>query len=130
MRATDRLTDGGGGCVCVRAKGSTRLEDAVASVFGAKFLKTLAPVRVDLDDAGATHVRGLVSKAGHGVGRANNDRQFFFVNGRPVDVPKVSSVRYGRFGCRGCHHHSERVWPGRVRAPADRACRERGLAPV
>jgi DNA mismatch repair protein PMS2 len=27
--------------------------------------------------------------AGTGVARANNDKQFLFLNGRPVDVPKV-----------------------------------------
>lgn len=32
---------------------------------------------------------GMVSKAGVGVGRADNDRQFLYLNGRPVDVPKV-----------------------------------------
>lgn len=33
---------------------------------------------------------GMVSKAGEGVGRADNDRQFFYVNDRPVDLPKVT----------------------------------------
>lgn len=33
---------------------------------------------------------GMVSKAGEGVGRADNDRQFLYLNGRPVDLPKVS----------------------------------------
>ena len=34
-------------------------------------------------------VVGFVSKVGAGVGRSDNDRQFFFINGRPVDLPKV-----------------------------------------
>ena len=33
---------------------------------------------------------GMVSKAGEGVGRSDNDRQFLYLNGRPVDLPKVS----------------------------------------
>ena len=37
-------------------------------------------------------VCGFVSKAGAGVGRSSNDRQFWFVNGRPVDVPKLVRV--------------------------------------
>lgn len=37
-------------------------------------------------------VVGLVSKAGLGVGRSDNDRQFIFCNGRPVDLPRVSKV--------------------------------------
>lgn len=34
-------------------------------------------------------VVGFVSKVGEGVGRSDNDRQFFFINGRPFDLPKV-----------------------------------------
>ncbi|CAM9418872.1 unnamed protein product [Hapterophycus canaliculatus] len=32
----------------------------------------------------------MVSKAGEGVGRADNDRQFLYLNGRPVDLPKFT----------------------------------------
>ena len=35
---------------------------------------------------------GYVSKVGLGVGRSDNDRQFVFCNGRPVDLPKVIKV--------------------------------------
>lgn len=37
-------------------------------------------------------VVGYVSKVGAGVGRSDNDRQFFFINGRPFDLPKVRGV--------------------------------------
>ena len=37
-------------------------------------------------------VEGLVSKAGAGVGRSDNDRQFFYLNGRPVDLPALARV--------------------------------------
>lgn len=37
-------------------------------------------------------VTGLVSKAGLGVGRSDNDRQFAFLNGRPVDLPRFAKV--------------------------------------
>ncbi len=37
-------------------------------------------------------VSGYISKAGVGVGRSDNDRQFIFCNGRPVDLPKVTKV--------------------------------------
>lgn len=37
-------------------------------------------------------VRGLVSKVGLGVGRSDNDRQFTFCNGRPVDLPRFAKV--------------------------------------
>lgn len=38
---------------------------------------------------GERKIWGMVSKAGVGVGRADNDRQFLYLNGRPVDLPKV-----------------------------------------
>ena len=37
-------------------------------------------------------VQGFVSKVGHGVGRSDTDRQFMFLNGRPVDLPKFNKV--------------------------------------
>ena len=36
-----------------------------------------------------TKVLGFISKAGDGVGRSDNDRQFLFINGRPADLPAV-----------------------------------------
>lgn len=48
---------------------------------------------------GERKIWGMVSKAGEGVGRADNDRQFLYLNGRPVDLPKV--VEYCMaMGCR------------------------------
>jgi len=32
----------------------------------------------------------LVSAAGAATGRAAGDRQFFYINGRPVDMPRAS----------------------------------------
>ena len=37
-------------------------------------------------------IHGYVSKVGVGVGRSDNDRQFVFCNGRPVDIPKFTKV--------------------------------------
>ncbi|RLM96883.1 hypothetical protein BBO99_00006819 [Phytophthora kernoviae] len=37
-------------------------------------------------------VEGYVSKVGAGVGRSDNDRQFFFINGRPFDLPKADTI--------------------------------------
>lgn len=37
-------------------------------------------------------VDGFLSKPGQGNGRNLGDRQYFFVNGRPVDMPKVSKL--------------------------------------
>jgi DNA mismatch repair protein PMS2 len=40
----------------------------------------------------ARTVVGYVSKVGEGVGRSDNDRQFFFINNRPFDLPKLSKA--------------------------------------
>lgn len=37
-------------------------------------------------------VEGFISKSGYGSGRNLGDRQYFFVNGRPVDMPKVGKL--------------------------------------
>jgi DNA mismatch repair protein PMS2 len=44
------------------------------------------PLKADVPE---TKVVGYVSKAGEGVGRSDNDRQFLFINGRPADLPGV-----------------------------------------
>ncbi|CAI9103666.1 OLC1v1002192C1 [Oldenlandia corymbosa var. corymbosa] len=50
----------------------------------------LEPLQVNILD-GCT-VDGFLSKPGYGSGRNLGDRQFFFVNGRPVDMPKVGKL--------------------------------------
>lgn len=37
-------------------------------------------------------IEGFLSKSGYGSGRNLGDRQYFFVNNRPVDMPKVSKL--------------------------------------
>lgn len=52
-------------------------------------------------------ITGYVSKAGAGVGRSDNDRQFLYCNGRPVDIPKFSKVIFVLFiymGIYVCHY--------------------------
>ncbi|ACO69396.1 DNA mismatch repair protein-MLH2/PMS1/Pms2 family, partial [Micromonas commoda] len=58
----------------LNTQGGGSLRAAVATVFGHKTID------------------GMVSKAAPGCGRGAGDRQFFFVNGRPVDLPKAARV--------------------------------------
>jgi DNA mismatch repair protein PMS2 len=37
-------------------------------------------------------ISGYISRVGDGVGRSDNDRQFVFCNGRPVDLSKFTRV--------------------------------------
>lgn len=83
-------------CVNAVGKGPTQralatqlngeLIDKISNVFGTKFSKTLIPVHISFGELGK--VVGYVSKAGEGVGRADSDRQFFYVNERPVNLSK------------------------------------------
>ena len=41
---------------------------------------------------GGSFIHGFVSRAGTGVGRANNEKQFLYLNGRPVDIPRVTKT--------------------------------------
>lgn len=46
----------------------------------------------DLPKSTTIKVNGLVSKFAVGCGRTNVDRQFFYVNGRPCNMPKVQKA--------------------------------------
>jgi DNA mismatch repair protein PMS2 len=52
--------------------------------------KCLEPFSVTIPDG--SRVEGFLSKPGPGTGRTSEDRQFFYVNGRPLDMPKVSKL--------------------------------------
>ena len=80
-------------------------------MFGSSFVQTLMPLDTTVggnssagnDSSESTSLEssdvpraatfcGFVSKAGHGVGRSDNDRQFLFINGRPVDLSNVCGL--------------------------------------
>ncbi|CAI5465886.1 unnamed protein product [Closterium sp. Yama58-4] len=42
--------------------------------------------------ASCCRVTGFLSRPGAGSGRSSGDRQFFFLNGRPVDLPRLSKL--------------------------------------
>lgn len=68
---------------------SNKLEDNLCSLFGSKFISSLQPFSVNINSSPPSSVKGFVSKIGLGVGRNDNDRQFIFLNGRPVDMPRL-----------------------------------------
>lgn len=39
-----------------------------------------------------SRLEGYISNSNHGEGRSSTDRQFFFINGRPCDLPKVLQI--------------------------------------
>ncbi|CAH9079164.1 unnamed protein product [Cuscuta europaea] len=76
--------------VVLKTQGSGSLKDNIIAVFGMSTFTCLEPVKVCIQDG--FEIDGFISKGGNGSGRNSGDRQFFFVNGRPVDMPKVSKL--------------------------------------
>ncbi|KAJ9696489.1 hypothetical protein PVL29_008622 [Vitis rotundifolia] len=74
----------------LKTQGSGSLKDNIITVFGMNTFNCLEPLNICLSDS--SKVDGFVSKTGYGSGRTLGDRQFFFVNGRPVDMPKVGKL--------------------------------------
>lgn len=76
--------------VVLKTQGSSSLKDNIITVFGMNTFNCLQPVTIGKSDS--CKVEGFLSKPGQGSGRNLGDRQYFFVNDRPVDMPKVSKL--------------------------------------
>ncbi|KAK1357678.1 DNA mismatch repair protein PMS1-like [Heracleum sosnowskyi] len=76
--------------VVLKTQGSGSLKDNIITVFGMDTFSCLEPISLCI--SGGCKLDGFLSKSGHGSGRYMSDRQFFFVNGRPVDMPKVGKL--------------------------------------
>ncbi|KAF7120089.1 hypothetical protein RHSIM_Rhsim13G0011900 [Rhododendron simsii] len=76
--------------VVLKTQGSGSLKDNIITVFGTSTFSCLEPVNMCVSDS--CKVDGYLSRSGNGSGRNLGDRQFFFVNGRPVDMPKVGKL--------------------------------------
>ncbi|GFZ19434.1 DNA mismatch repair protein [Actinidia rufa] len=76
--------------VILKTQGSGSLKDNIITVLGMSTFSCLEPVNLCISNS--CKVDGYLSRSGYGSGRNLGDRQFFFVNGRPVDMPKVSKL--------------------------------------
>lgn len=76
--------------VVLKTQGNGSLKENIITVFGTSTFSCLEPLTLSMSDG--CMVEGFVSKAGYGSGRNIGDRQFFFVNGRPVDMPKIGKL--------------------------------------
>ncbi|KAK9086419.1 hypothetical protein Syun_028813 [Stephania yunnanensis] len=83
--------------VVLKTQGSSSIKDNIITVFGMNTFNCLEPLNTNISDS--CMVEGFISKPGHGSGRNLGDRQFFFVNNRPVDMPKVSKVMNELYKC-------------------------------
>ncbi|TYG90047.1 hypothetical protein ES288_A12G152200v1 [Gossypium darwinii] len=76
--------------VVIKTQGSGSLKDSIIQVFGMNMFNCLEPMSICISDD--CKIEGFLSRSGQGSGRSMGDRQYFFVNGRPVDMPKVSKL--------------------------------------
>lgn len=74
----------------LKTQGTGSLKDNIVTLFGMSTFSCLEPVSIYVSDS--CQVDGFLSKSGQGSGRNMGDRQFFFVNGRPVDMPKITKL--------------------------------------
>ncbi|RIA81523.1 hypothetical protein C1645_790263 [Glomus cerebriforme] len=88
--------------------GNSNIRDNIANIFGAKILTQIVTLNInvkferdgitlqnndndDYESEGHTvHIVGHISKPMKGNGRGSNDRQYYFINGRPCNLPKIA----------------------------------------
>ncbi|KAK5657680.1 hypothetical protein OQA88_2752 [Cercophora sp. LCS_1] len=95
--------------VMFSTKGNPTTRDNIINVFGVKTMNALivldltlelkptgGPIRkgkaVDTGSSTEVHIVGHVSRPTHGEGRQTPDRQMFYVNGRPCNLPQFTKV--------------------------------------
>ncbi|KZT05115.1 DNA mismatch repair protein MutL [Laetiporus sulphureus 93-53] len=101
---------GGKKSVQLRTDGTPSTRSSVSALWGPKALENLVELELcfavetersvlrrrrlidGADHSSEVRVRGLVSKFSVGCGRTATDRQFFFINGRPCNPPKVQKA--------------------------------------
>ncbi|XP_020878258.1 DNA mismatch repair protein PMS1 isoform X1 [Arabidopsis lyrata subsp. lyrata] len=76
--------------IVLNTQGRGSLKDNIITVFGMNTFTSLQPVSICISED--CRVEGFLSKPGQGTGRNLADRQYFFINGRPVEMPKVSKL--------------------------------------
>lgn len=83
--------------------GNRTIRENITNVFGAKILTSLEPLNLTLEidvrhiggkrTTETVEVIGYVSKSAHGEGRSSADRQFFYINSRSCNQPKVRPTK-------------------------------------
>lgn len=77
----------------VRASsGPQYLQANMTALFGTKTAATMQPLDLYLSDDDSIRMVGLISRPSVGSGRSSGDRQYFYLNGRPWDSPKLAHV--------------------------------------
>lgn len=83
-------TGSGARNIVMATQGAQTLKDNVVAIWGRKCADALEPFLENATAPNRLKIEGLISKASQG--RSVAERQFFYINGRPVDLPKVSKL--------------------------------------
>jgi DNA mismatch repair protein PMS2 len=74
---------------CIVIANGIALKDRISTVFDPQMLMQLEHVE---NERNGLKVEGFISKGTDNTGRSRPDRQFFFINKRPVDLPSLSKL--------------------------------------
>ncbi|GAB6027269.1 Mismatch repair endonuclease pms2 [Chamberlinius hualienensis] len=93
--------------ILISSEQNVGTKERISSIFGIKQTKNLMEIRTcapsdeileefNLKDiyieSNQVDICGFISSSMHGSGRSSADRQFYFINKRPCDLPKVSKL--------------------------------------
>ncbi|XP_033219064.1 mismatch repair endonuclease PMS2 [Belonocnema kinseyi] len=105
--------------ILVSTSGTKNVLENVSSVFGKKSLDGIVEIEMELPNSEILEEYKLlenipvdfswecyVSSCGHTLGRSSPDRQFFYVNGRPCDLLKISKLINHSY-----HKYNNRQYP-------------------
>lgn len=88
--------------IMMKTTGNSLIKDNIINVYGATGLQGLAEVNkdIELDDAHRIKLSGMLSNSSIGSGRLSRDRQYLYINKRPVvfkSITKLINDIYKRF---------------------------------
>jgi DNA mismatch repair protein PMS2 len=67
----------------------TSIRDNISCILGISLFKKMQEINVNRNNY---TLHGYISKVDHGSGRSSSDRQYLFLNGRPIDYDKIAKA--------------------------------------
>lgn len=77
--------------IMMKTIGNNLIKDNIVNVFGSSGLDGLQEINeeLELDDNHRININGMVSNSSIGSGRLSKDRQYLFINNRPIEFRKI-----------------------------------------
>ncbi|GAV30222.1 hypothetical protein PMKS-003731 [Pichia membranifaciens] len=77
--------------IVMKTAGNSLIKDNIVNVYGATGLQGLEEVNleIDLDEKYSIKINGMLSNSSIGSGRLSKDRQYLYINQRPVEFKKI-----------------------------------------